>query len=493
MKTILDVEKNPALIHFFQTTLGKILLIFWFGIGLKLSNFPNWLTVVLILSLVIFLGLRRLIPIAIGSIIFWLFNDEVWLTVFRKNILTVLAAKESVPSTVIGLSLIAIVICAGILIYFLLLQLEKRLKFTSTKKIYLVLGLYTGAALLIQSFAFTGVVKLLLWGLLVFMGKGIWFICYYIKSAKHENDGWIAALSAVPFWWIDRQAPVPAGLPDLKRTEVSDCQQLSVCRLKGIKLLYWCLFLKLVFKIILYVIYGTDFTLLTFLEVPSLNLPDYRELGFAIYNHLGVPFYLTWLGVFASVLKWLGLGIAVNGGIQVSIVRIMGFDIFRSSYRPLSSKTFNEFFARSMYYYNLLLTTFFFYPLWDALGGLRKKKDLRMFLAIFLTVFVGGSVYHYIRDIYFIMIYGSGDSFYQFAINQGPYFLLFGFVSATSSLFKKSRVSMPMGPAGHTLRLVGIIALYGLLLINSTPYATREKFSDRKVFMLNLIGLNQAR
>ena len=76
----------------------------------------------------------------------------------------------------------------------------------------------------------------------------------------------------------------------------------------------------------------------------------------------------------------------------VGCIRLLGFNVFRNTYKPLLAESIVEFWNRYYYYFKELLVEFFFYPTY--LRSSWARPGIRMFLAVFAAAFIGNMYYH---------------------------------------------------------------------------------------------------
>jgi D-alanyl-lipoteichoic acid acyltransferase DltB (MBOAT superfamily) len=76
-------------------------------------------------------------------------------------------------------------------------------------------------------------------------------------------------------------------------------------------------------------------------------------------------------------------------------MRLLGFRVFRHTYRPLLSTSIVDFWNRWSYYYKEVLTEFFFFPVF--LRASWAGPRLRLFLAVFAAAVVG--------NMYFVILW----------------------------------------------------------------------------------------
>jgi len=130
-------------------------------------------------------------------------------------------------------------------------------------------------------------------------------------------------------------------------------------------------------------------------------------------------------GILAPVLR-LFANLAVFFGITIAVAKMMGFDLPKYVDRPYLSTSFPNFVTRVLRYYNELILRCFILPIRRAMPG-AVPTALRMPVSIFLGVFFGGFLFHFLRDV---IHEDSPGSFFIRSLSDSPYFFFWGLVSA---------------------------------------------------------------
>jgi hypothetical protein len=183
--------------------------------------------------------------------------------------------------------------------------------------------------------------------------------------------------------------PYGKGLDFLSRREAHDSEAFARSQLAGIKLLLLAVLWTYVLDLMNVMIFGqASERLPAQLESWSLDLPRMVELLQAGGSH---PWYQGWLVVYLEHVIAV-LEIAVFGHWIIGSLRLVGFNVFRNTYKPLLSESVVDFFNRFDFYFKELLLDFFFYPVYLRLRSISPR--LRLFLAIFAAAFVGNLYYH---------------------------------------------------------------------------------------------------
>lgn len=183
--------------------------------------------------------------------------------------------------------------------------------------------------------------------------------------------------------------PYGKGLDFLARHEAHDPDAFARSQLAGIKLLLLAVLWTYVLGFMDAAIFGrTDTGWAGWLGGWSLGVPRMVELLQAGGSH---PWYEGWLVVYLEHV-YAVLELAAFGHWIIGSLRLLGFNVFRNTYKPLLSESIVDFFNRFYYYFKELLVAFFFYPTYLRLSSLSPR--LRLFVATFVAVFLGNMYYH---------------------------------------------------------------------------------------------------
>jgi hypothetical protein len=200
-----------------------------------------------------------------------------------------------------------------------------------------------------------------------------------------------------------------------------------------------------------------------------------------------LSWHINWFILVADFLYVL-LFVAMTTHVIIAIIRMCGFKALRNTYRPLASKTVAEFWNRYFYYFKELLVEFFFYPAFFTYFKdqplLKNRPLLRMYIATMSAAFLGNFLFHYMRDIWYIVELG----FFEAMLAYHSYFA-YCFVLGNVIFFSQWRQSKidrrTIGPVSRFFAPVRVLSFYCLLsiLIDSR----RESISDNISFLLSLL------
>ena len=309
--------------------------------------------------------------------------------------------------------------------------------------------------------------KALLWAVLAAGGKYLWFMGYALMDRKgvSRQRPLVAFLRFQPFWG-GSNVPFPKGEANLDHIEARSAEQLAVCQLRGIELMVWS-------TILIGAVALLDHTL-------RKSWGHMSELNVAIALYLkGTPLprldcWLAVVGNFTRKLLW----ISGWGGTVIATCRMAGFSAVRNTRRPLASRTIAEFYNRLYYYFKELLVTFFFYPTYFRY--FKKHPRLRVFAATVAAAGFGNALFHFLRDIDFIVQEGLWRALVDFHV-YAIYTLILGVAIAVSQL----RALNGNSRGGRYTGPLGVLAFYCLVMVLDDPHRgwnARDYFS----FLINL-------
>jgi hypothetical protein len=169
-----------------------------------------------------------------------------------------------------------------------------------------------------------------------------------------------------------------------------------------------------------------------------------------------------WLAVYLELIA-ATTGLAVFGHVIVGSLRLLGFNVFRNTYKPLFATSIVEFWNRFYYYFKELLVEMFFYPAFyrSAWAGPR----VRMLVAVLAAAFAGNAYFHLIRD-YEIVLAADWPAVVTYWIPRLIYCFLLALGIWLSMLRQQEVRKRSDRPAGRLARLraiAGVWTFFGLL------------------------------
>lgn len=411
-RIIPQVDKDPRLVAYVQGLPGRVAL---FGICAGLAALLGLLGVDLFVApLAIAVGYaqryrRYAIPLATLALLwrngFWIDLDLVQRVAEQEG----LAGQINQPLVFSGMLALVVILCSSLLVLWPRVAVTPLFRRST---LCLISG-FVALVIVAQSPIAAGLPRVLLWSFIATLLPYLWFLAYALSD--------VPTLARTSFWrhlgvfhpfWGSTLTPFGKGLSYLEKFEAKTPEELAVTQLKGVKLACWTLLLA---------VFLTGFGRLVH---DHLAVPHFDDTFLGYIAGTRYPRYLSWLSLVAYFVEDV-LNMAIWGGAIIACARMAGFRLLRNTYRPLESKTLAEFWNRYYFYYKELLVDHFFYPVF--LGYFRTNRKLRMFFATFMAACVGNLLFHFIRDIRFVVELGwwkaiTGDAshaFYTFLLAVG--------------------------------------------------------------------------
>ncbi len=244
-------------------------------------------------------------------------------------------------------------------------------------------------------------VRAALWIFVCVFAAYFWFLAYALVDQRSRTPAPMAYQAGIlhPFWG-GVSTPFGKGAAFLRKHQAKDADELAVTQLKGLKLLLWALLLTAAYRGLVWLFEG------------RLGIPAPESAYAAFVRGAPLPLWTSW-----ASLSWATFGgtlaLAIWGHEIIAVARMAGYRLPRNTWRPLESRTLAEFWNRYYYYFKELLVEFFFFP--TFLRTFRKHPRLRVFFATFMAAGVGNALYHFIRDIRHVALFGLEQTAANFA------------------------------------------------------------------------------
>jgi hypothetical protein len=312
-------------------------------------------------------------------------------------------------------------------------------------------------------------------GVLVLAGY-LWFFAYSLQDRlAQDRDGIVRQIGSwSPFWInaVGAGVPLCKGAAYLRKIEATTPQELAVTQLKGLKLLMWCMVLKLSLALLRAAVFGSSW---------GLGVPELESIIQS--SHYPAP-YLCWASLIAGFADAM-LSMAVWGHFIVACCRMAGFRALRNTYRPLEATSIADFWNRYYYYFKELLVDFFFYPTY--LRYFKRRRKLRMFAATLAAATVGNMIYHFFRDVDFVWALGPWKAIAGFRV-YAVYTLLLGCGIGISQLRGPTNRIRGGFIRTRVLPSAGVIGFF--CLIHVFDYCGRDHSITQHVnFLLRLVNM----
>jgi len=373
-------HENERLVAVAQTSLGRLVL--WTAAILLLAWHESNLLMLVAFTLVMFYPARRRFLLSLAA--FGIIVDGLLRRMdleFDVAFLVTGLADSSQWLLLMGQA--AMVLGLLYLAFLVVLRFDQ---WPTIIKRYPVLSLHSGIwmALMLSTLPWLGV--------LVQVSFLAWRMSYLVKFASrgmaagtkfHDHLFYLMPVFG------GSSTPYGKGLDFLSRHEARDSVAFARSQLAGIKLLLLAIMWLYLRDLMDAAIFGqTDKPLAAWFGSWTLNLPHLAEF---LQAEINPPWYQGWGVIYLELIRDT-LKLAAFGHVIVGSLRLLGFNVFRNTYKPLLAESIVEFWNRYYFYFKELLVEFFFYPIYLRLRSTSPR--LRLFAAIFAAAFLGNMYYH---------------------------------------------------------------------------------------------------
>ena len=290
--------------------------------------------------------------------------------------------------------------------------------------------------------------------------------------------------------WNGTHTPYGKGLDYLSQCEAHTAEAYAKSVLAGVKLLLLSMLWLAVLQVMNGCVYGDPHSwFLALFPEWSLKIPKLEKIlaGVAPASQR-----TSWVSLYLDLVR-ITLKVAHKGHLWIGLLRLAGFNVFRNTYKPLLAESIVDFWNRFQYYFKELLTEFFFFPTY--LRYFKSNPNLRMFVAVFMAVFVGNMYYHFLiktddliaMDFANIWHLLSPRLVYCFFLTIGIYFSL---------LHQQKKRGAPMRPGAGPMvgrlrklqRIAVVWTFYSMIHIWNLS-SKHIEFQGRSDFFFSLFGL----
>jgi len=315
----------------------------------------------------------------------------------------------------------------------------------------------------------------------------LWRIGYLLLSAQRGraagtrfSDHLIYLLPRYPGYIAQGK-----GLDYLARHEAQDEDALARSQLAGIKLLLLAALWKTVRSALNGLVYGDPGGVWhAFGGVSGATLPRFAQL---LAQGEGALLWQSWASIYFELVREV-LETAAYGHTIIGVLRLFGFNVFRSTYKPLLAETIVAFWGRFDYYFKEVLVDFFFLPVFASC--FRKHPGLRMFAAVFAAAFIGNMYVHLLAvEPRAILFLGDFEALWAALHSRVFYSLLLTigiFVSMRREQRSGGRRPIP-GMVRRIARLAGVWTFFAVIRI--WDHHPEVPFLTRTQFFLSLFGI----
>ncbi len=257
--------------------------------------------------------------------------------------------------------------------------------------------------------------------------------------------------------------PYGKGLDFLSRHEAGDAPSIARAQLAGIKLLLLAAAWTHARELLGIVVFGTSPRRLAgwptaWMDGWTLGWPTLAEI---LRSGVFPAWYLGWTTAFLEMIR-ATLALAAMGHVIVGCLRLVGFNVFRNTYKPLLAESILEFWNRYYYYFKELLVDFFFYPAYLQLRALHPTA--RMIAAVFAAALVGNMYHHLLIEPQRIVHFDLERLWTRWSPRLVYCTLLAIGVSVSMLRQQKLRASgVPARPGLRLRRIAGVWVFYAII------------------------------
>lgn len=255
--------------------------------------------------------------------------------------------------------------------------------------------------------------------------------------------------------------PYGKGADFLSRREAGDRGAFARSQLAGIKLLVLAALWAIALDLFDTLLFGQASRF--FSGWPATWTLGWTRLTEQLVTASYPPWYQGWITVYLELIRST-LRIAVIGHVIVGCLRLLGFNVFRNTYKPLLAESIVEFWNRYYYYFKEVLVDFFFYPTFIRLRAL--SPSIRMLGAVFAAAFVGNMYHHVLSDPDTLLRLDVAGFWAQWGARFFYCFLLALGVWASMMRQQKVRLEGPKkGLFPRLRRIAGVWTYFGIIQI----------------------------
>ncbi|MBF0583881.1 MAG: hypothetical protein HQL80_06540 [Magnetococcales bacterium] len=247
---------------------------------------------------------------------------------------------------------------------------------------------------------------------LAFFAFLIWRIGLMLYAGKRgsiKKHGFVDHFIYVLPYLGSTQVPYGKGLDYLTQKQANSRLDLAKSQLAGLKLLI----LSYLWQ---WLLDGLGVLFFDHSDSPDLLFPIpltlyHMDTLIALSGHQTPSPAIVWASLIMDMV-YETIQLAIIGHLIVGCLRLLGFNVFRNTYKPLLSVSLVEFWNRYYYYFKELLVDFFFFPTY--LKFFKNHPKLRVFTATMASAFVGNFYYHFLQHFDEFIVNGNLLPFVKF-------------------------------------------------------------------------------
>lgn len=314
-----------------------------------------------------------------------------------------------------------------------------------------------------------------------------WRISYMVTQAGHgkiKGTGFLDHLFYLVPVFGGTATPIGKGLVYLSRSESSDAAEMAQSQLAAMKLLFLVVIWSGVLAVMDLVVFGKGggWSPL-WLEGWSLDAPRLREV---LAGNSNPSIGITWAIIYLELIRDV-LVLAVTGHLVVGCLRLLGFRVFRNTYKPLLAESIVDFWGRYYYYFKELLVEFFFYPTYMRCAWAGQR--LRLLLAVMAAACLGNMYFHIMVENEALLALDL-FTFWTTWESRIVYCVLLAIGIWISMLRQQSRRAQPVeaGPVLKMRRIAGVWTFFAVIQIWNINLPKADML-ERLSFLLSMVGL----
>lgn len=379
---ISQLHENKQLISVAQTIPGR-LGVWLTASALLLWHDVNWL-MLLALALVMGLPERRRLILSIVSVLviasMFLGRPDVHLAVDSMS----LSAADT--AQILKVLVKSVIILTLLYLAYFAARNFSKLPALIRRVPLLLLHIGIWSALIVSSIVGTG-----LFGMGPFLA---WRLSYLVSQARRGAAS-VTEFRDHLFYLMPvfggTSTPYGKGLEYLSRHEAVNAENFARAQLAGMKLLILAVFWSYGIRLLDALVFGQPGEIGDpWFGGWNMDVPRPVDL---MQSGRDVAVHMAWSSIYLELVR-MTLVLAATGHVIVGCLRLLGFNVFRNTYKPLLSETVVDFWSRYYYYFKELLVELFFYPTFFSCTWAGRK--LRMFIAVFAAAFLGNMYYHFL-------------------------------------------------------------------------------------------------
>ena len=316
----------------------------------------------------------------------------------------------------------------------------------------------------------------------------LWRLAYLVRSGTRGSirgtrlrDHLVYLFPA----WGGSNIPYGKGFEFLTRQEAGDATALARSQLAGVKLFCLALLWRVLRGVLGTVLYGGSDPRMPWASggagLGIARLPD--VLG----SPAGPPLLAAWAAMYAQLVMDL-LRLAIEGHLYVGGLRLLGFHVFRNTYKPLLAESVLEFWNRYHFYFKELMVEMFFYP--TFLRRFRRWPRGRIVAAVFAAAGLGNAYYHLVK-IAHLLVQGELAAVRTVMLPRVVYCGLLATAISVSMLRERARrgTAESSGPARRAVRIALTVTFIAVIRVFLQP--GDAGVGERAWFLLGLLGVGR--